>query len=569
MLFHHLSRRTFVKWIRNAIALWATSPLLSSCGREALDCEPRSKSLTGAPLTEAKYLRSLAGLTPQHAHFDVDTKLKQSIVTWCRNIRLAGKRWNLCLRPESVFQFQSLEFNNYTFIAAVDNPRVLKRILESVNNPKLEAKIGIKLKNIEVLGGILQLHRMLRYDPSTSDSLGTKRCTVMDSYWIDVYAKKSLAGDFLVIPLVRLYPFYAGPCYYRERSAEEQQQLVDDLAGYFQEPDDVILTWHEVASSVSLDRSRTYLYACFEASNEQRIILARDGGTDWTPHLHVVEDPSDHTPVSVFTNATLDRLKHTLWLPGTTGEPNQTEAPDARAVSAMWRVDYEYVKVGESPQGVPPDIPLRQITSPGPGWHLSPKLTPLATPPKPMPPPTTDPMGAVVVPLLLQASAGGAAYTGEGYFRTKAPALAGLAAGNNNWGSPETMAVGAVIGIQGGSAIAVGASAAGLVAKTAKIILAAKIDKQLDACYEKDGEACESCVHGSLGWKLNSLQAGAASAGMLGSALTATTCGVGFIPSCIAGIIGLAVNAASIVDAALNGHRMLAKCHTDASIPTA
>jgi hypothetical protein len=567
-----ITRGNFLRYVSTSVLVGAVGEVLAGCGPQPCQgnatCASTSKK--EGPFPEAVLLRSLSDLTPQHPQYPGDAALLDAIATWSRRVLLVGKNRDLCINPQSVAQIASVGRNTYSYVAPIENVDVLRSILCAINDPALEAEIGATLKSLDVFGAVLYLHRKLKYAPGKKPSERT-RCTVADAYWVDVYVRAQRGSDSLAVPVVRLYAHFAAPYSFRIVDDDQKRTTVANwtASAAFQEPDDVILTWHELATALGVDRRAVYLRACLRAAGASRQVFGYQDAAGGPPPMIVSDDPADNDVPPIARVAVSLYPQAPFYVPGrpapyaldVIAQPTFTFPPsDLASFAALWQVNLQWVHISQPPIPLPADIARDAAVPPGEGWYLSEIPQRITAVPKPEKP-TDDAFGLAAIQFLSAASGGAAIHVGNGYFRVKAPGLAKLAAGTGNWGSPETIAV--LLVVDGVAAPITGAVGGGIIVVAAALEWRYRddIQKELSACYEKKGQDCEECVRGSLGYQLADAQlvGGAMTVGsaiVLGGAACAASFGV----LCVVAILGGVYSSWEILDSLFKQEEMLNNC---------
>lgn len=510
-----------------------------------------------------KFLRPLNGASQVYPQYNADDDIVLSITKWCNKILLAGNHWDLNIDKKAVYQLPSTIFNVHTYVISIDIPEIIVDILAKAKRRQgnLEKEIGIKLDELEIVGGVLTLNRKIYYDPEESKKghlpYNPRRFTVGDTYWLDVYVRKTGAHEEEVIfPILTIYPSTVTAYSYRLISKEEVSKFYDGLAEYFPEPDDIIVDWHELSQMLGLERSRLYLQACLSGIGYQRRVWA----AMVDPWVVIPEGQPNR--VLIYGQDYWPGWGQNL-IGGWGGSPGYTmeQLADPQFLLPMVEIERRFGQLW---------IDEQYVRAPDDSWVLLPPTEPWITPyPSPdlrfnlgvlsgvsSPPLPNNIFGQAVIKLLMQASEGGAAYLGEGLFRVKADSLTNLAAGSGNWGSAEVASVVVFVGAVkvagetlagGGAVVAIGA---GVVKRWKK----EDIEEELEDCYTKADDECITCVENSLGYQVNTWQEWSSYIAFGGAALAIAT-GGGIIA-----VIGIAAGVWGMIDSAGDKDDMLRGC---------
>jgi hypothetical protein len=454
-----------------------------------------------------RFARPLAAPSSAYPSYRTDRPLTASIVRWCSGITLGGRQHDLSVRPADVFQFPSVVVNAHSYFATVSAETTRQVLAASEKAPKLEARLGVSLKTLDVIAGVIHLYRGIGYRPATKARddrpARPRHLAVADLYWFDIVCR---VKEDRFAPLIRIYRDVATPFYIPtdpSRIIRVRNQL--SAGEYYPGPTDVVLDWHDHAREFGLDHTRLYLAACFYGAAIARWVYSPDGliyrGLDYAPAgawwPGVPQWFPEQPPPGQLPNP---------WQPAGYGYyVAQIQDPAFRFPATEFTRRFDPRIPGHAFQRMA-DGAVQQVDDKVPVAFGNPNIfcniePPIQTPRPPFPEGSIEALA--VIRLFLQASGDRARYLGKGRFLVSSRALTVLAAGSGNFGSAESED----IGVQQTSEDSDDGGAAGKA--SVGIDPAQAIDmwkwyhneqfqEEIEACVGKgDVDACLQCIRNS------------------------------------------------------------------------
>ena len=499
-------------------------------------------SLVGAPLDAARFIEKQA-LDLNRATYASDEPLVKNICRWCRNVLLAGRRYDLKVEAGAIYQLASQSPFRQKYGVHVSNIQLLREIL--ANAKKVAGSVSstdADTKNYAPVFGSLILTRHISYAPHRLGVAGFKtanrrRFVISDTYRLDVFSDKSAP---LSVRSTEVTPLYLHTDAHRP----------DDATDYFPQADDLVVNWHELATILAVDATRLYVAACCDAAGFQR--PATVNGIQGTSER--AYNPSGFSPEV---------------LPG---RP-VTGGVDFNQIQPWDMVQGTLVAIAEAfirpipyndwaGYDIANDVPLSDLLTNYPTatqevrfrWRFlrMPDRSGVFPRPRLVPGSAAE---IAITKFLTDQSGGAASYAGGGLFVLKAPGMTKLAAGTGNWGSPESITlIVEKLGAGGGST----AGGAASDAYGAKLLFDSwddlgdarrTRDHLQDACVSKPTTSdCLECYSNVLGTFKSAKKtaisgaiagAGGAAGGVLG--ICAATGPAGWIAGAVVVVVGIVV----------------------------
>lgn len=486
-----------------------------------------------------RFIRQLGAVPSLYPHYESDLPLAENIAEWGQKIKLAGQTISLSVETEAVCQIPTQVINVQGYVITVskkDDLATLQKLVASAAcyvSP--EARSSLK-KNV-IAGAILNLNRTIHYaagarkDTKFQAKPQRGRFLLGDAYWLDLYNDKL---EFIA----RVYHDSIGMCYRPTLSEAAIIDYASRLREYYPEPDELIVTWHQLAEMFNLHRSRIYIQACLASAGWQRTVWGwpapvTDSSVPW-----ILWGKDENMPV--YDPASLEvGFVYPDW-----------ETTEVWHQLKIWHVG---IALPNSAVELLPPTTTPQADQLPEQSNFTWQVTELHSPPQPQVP--SGNRGAVLVDFLRRACAGNAIYLGGGLFKVRIAAMTQLAAGTGQWGSKElvVLVVNSPAGVSALSATAAGFGIAGTAIRGGAAIYSYarkdEIAEELSGCYETSSsvEECLDCVKASQAYSVstvNSIGAGAGAAGGILAAFAASN-PVGWV---VAGVAILGCAALLVLD---------------------
>lgn len=261
-------------------------------------------------LAQYRLFRPLAFKSPHYHSYPEDQELLPTILKWTSKIKLGGHYYDLRVKGHDVFQIHSNVKNRNAYFVFIWDPELVREIVIRSNNKtrSLERGCGLgELKSLEYGGAILVLTRRLVWgsEEYLEAHASTTEWFVEDRYHLEVFVnnpsdkpkkekgeqeerclpceerngavpnRKEVAG----LPqqrTIRVFHDSAGcstiPWVSPQENVDDHNQSVwEGLNEYFPGPDEVIMTWHEVAYLLGYGKRGIYALANITAALEQKL----------------------------------------------------------------------------------------------------------------------------------------------------------------------------------------------------------------------------------------------------------------------------------------------------------
>ena len=438
-------------------------------------------------LTEYRLFRPLNLKSNHYNNYKLDKEVSEHIIKWTSNIKLGGYHYNLDIDPESIFQIPSNRLNRFIYVIPITDKKLIKEVVlcsKKTKNAQNGCGAG-NSENLDFIYGNLILKRVfIRKNVKKNSNKTSTNWVVEDRYYIDVYIKKTfLAKENKIkqntslelhdhkLRLLRVYPDSTGcieiPHFGPNSDINKHNESIkENVPEYFQQPDDIIMNWHELTNFLKLENTGIYAICNFIASE--------------------IENGNIHETGSFFYGKFNDELM--VELPGNDisaaaleliSNPNQELHP---WLTMKYNYGFLYYV---------PGFVFEHITI---NTNSNTKLF-------------HSPLSDALIQFLIDISKNSAVYLGDGLFILKVKDATSLAAGNNNWGSgessPITIETEVVQGerhsdISGGGPPSVGVLRT-LVDLGKSEIYGDKIASELRVCRSLNIAECKECASNSTG----------------------------------------------------------------------
>ncbi len=445
--------------------------------------EPTAGLDAMSALAQYRLFRPLALDSPHYQPYRSDAQLAAAISEWTNNIMLGGHTYDLEVRPSHVFQLPSNMMNRSVYIAPVWDGDLVRKIVlgaEAKTGAAVEQCGDVPLEELSFSGGILVLKRAYIRGTKTyrehhdSDSEWFEE----DRYYLDVYVEAKPVRRVLASkgkrryeqlrPALRVFHDSVGCVLVPNWSPPDDVQLFNNrvrqyVPEYYPEPEEIIMSWHELAVHLGVESTGLYALA--------NLISSHEAGLLSQGILNVVlfgeyEEAGQTRVVPLDPN-----------IDGSQPLPAALSRQYERFKARVFRVVLSY----------PPLVPYTADT------YIDTR-------------PPSGEIGLAVIRYLEEASAGDAAYLGDGFFRLGRKSGTTLTAGTGMWGSPEYGPIEIEDGDDSGSSgppsnsDVNGQGVTGLTVDALRYLQREKIAQEIADCRaDATTAACVDCVSESTG----------------------------------------------------------------------
>ena len=445
-----------------------------------------------------------------------DKEMVKQLKDWCSHIQLAGQIFNIPIEDEAVFQIASQSLFKQKYGIHIYNTDLLKEIMIAGGSEKL------KIQFQKEMFGWVVLTRRFFYEPNLYEPNEILR---EDFYILYVFGING-------IPVATVYPSETTPFYVITSSYDPAQ----DSVSYFPNADDLVVTWHELASIYGISKSQFYLAICMNLLKYNRVVKGSTSKNNTEFELVINAPPSSHLPdrtmqeIRLFAERRNYQMGNSFFVP----------------LASIWSIEAKDKITGEIiPHYI--DVPYRRGPNSESQFLFFDRPMVFDDIPKPDLPQDSFHETAIIK-LFHQLSEDKANYIGGGKFLLREPNLMSAPPASGTWGSGPQQIV--IIGITFAAdkvATAGAASAVASAAQAGQSYFSLRdgfdtLDALGDECKKKPtAEECLNCYSGAMESMKDARTAGAAAvgAGVIGVAAAAACLGpLGWIAAGI--IIGVA-----------------------------